>query len=39
MPVQVREGLKEVLAGDFEGLGDPVSIGRYLDNAQAWAGR
>jgi probable phosphoglycerate mutase len=37
LPVQVRDGLKEVLAGDFEGLGDPVSIGHYLDNAQAWA--
>jgi broad specificity phosphatase PhoE len=37
LPVQVRVGLQEVLAGDLEGRGDDESIQQYLANAQAWA--
>jgi broad specificity phosphatase PhoE len=37
LPVQVRPGLQEVLAGDLEGRADESSILRYLANAQSWA--
>ncbi|WP_454050774.1 histidine phosphatase family protein [Cellulomonas sp. Marseille-Q8402] len=37
LEVQVREGLREVLAGDLEMRTDPRSVERYLGTVVAWA--
>jgi len=36
LPVHVRAGLREISAGDFEMLGDPDAVARYLDASLAW---
>lgn len=38
LPVDVRDGLREISAGDLEMLGDPDSVDRYLDTSLAWVG-
>jgi probable phosphoglycerate mutase len=37
LEVQVRDGLREVLAGDLEMRTDPASVQRYLGTMVAWA--
>lgn len=37
LEVQVREGLREVLAGELEMRTDPASVHRYLGTMVAWA--
>ncbi len=36
LPVRVRDGLREVAAGDLEMAGDAESIGRYLQTVLDW---
>lgn len=36
LPVQVREGLREISAGDLEMLGDADAVALYLDTSLAW---
>lgn len=35
-PVEIRDGLREVFAGDLEMRGDPASIRTYLQTVYAW---
>lgn len=38
LEVQVRDGIREISAGDLEMLGDAASIEQYLSTSLAWVG-